>query len=76
MKYALASAVSPQTQRKVGDCVANRYTIVELPLRPTQLNNLGQVAGTPATHKAALCGGTARGINDQGQIVGDCRRYL
>jgi probable HAF family extracellular repeat protein len=35
-------------------CVAERYKVVAVPLRPAQINEARQVAGTTAAHRAAL----------------------
>lgn len=37
-----------------GECVAEHYTIVALPLRPAQINDSAQVAGTTSRRRAAL----------------------
>jgi probable HAF family extracellular repeat protein len=35
-------------------CVAPRYKVIELPLRPAAINDAGQVAGTTSHHRAAM----------------------
>src|SRR5580693_5151603 len=36
------------------NCVADRYKVVALPLRPSHVNEARQVAGTTSGHRAAL----------------------
>jgi uncharacterized membrane protein len=36
------------------DCVAQQYDVIALPLRPTHINESGQVAGTTSQHRAGL----------------------
>ena len=41
-------------QQKSKTCLAERYKLIALPLRPTQINDSGQISGTTASRKAAL----------------------
>jgi probable HAF family extracellular repeat protein len=39
---------------KAGNCVAQHYDAIVLPLRPSHINDSGQVAGTTSGHRAGL----------------------
>ena len=41
-------------QASVSNCVADHYKVVALPLRPSHINEAGQVIGTTTSHRAAL----------------------
>jgi probable HAF family extracellular repeat protein len=41
-------------QNSPSKCVADHYRLIPLPLAPASLNDLGQIAGTSAKHRAAL----------------------
>jgi len=51
---ALALTVMLPAQAATSDCTVNHYQLVALPLLPAAINGLGQVAGTTASHRAAL----------------------
>jgi uncharacterized membrane protein len=50
----LATAPDVLAQATGLDCVARQYDVVALPLRPTHINETGQVAGTTSQHRASL----------------------
>jgi len=54
MMLALLFAHSLHAGAKAGDCVAQHYDAIVLPLRPTHINESTQVAGTTSHHRAGL----------------------
>ena len=50
----LATSSNLRGQAKQSDCVARQYRVVALPLRPAQVNDVHQVAGTTTRHQAGL----------------------
>jgi uncharacterized membrane protein len=50
---ALLSPTAGAARADSAGCVADRYTLVELPLRPSAINASGEVAGTSEAHQAA-----------------------
>jgi hypothetical protein len=50
----LLSASTGFAQPQSAGCAVGQYRVVELPLRPAAINDAGQVAGTTASHRAAL----------------------
>jgi hypothetical protein len=54
MMLALLSAHPSYAGAKTGDCVAQHYDAIVLPLRPSHINESAQVAGTTSHHRAEL----------------------
>ena len=56
--FAIALLLAPGCvlagQANPASCVAERYKVIALPLRPAHINEAGQVAGTTDAHRAAL----------------------
>ena len=51
---ALAPGCCLMGQANGASCVAEHYKVIALPLRPAHISNAGQVAGTTASHRAAV----------------------
>jgi uncharacterized membrane protein len=82
----LCSDCRLMAQRIRAGCVAEHYDVIALPLRPSHINEAGQVAGTTEGHRAALWSvqsglrelplptgfynSEAVGVNNSGHVVG------
>ena len=88
--FALILAVAPGRfvigQTNAESCIADRYKVIALPLRPAHINEARQVAGTTPSHRAArwseqsglhemplpagFNSSEATGINNSGHVTG------
>ena len=82
----LFSLCAAAAQAETNPCVAPRYQISRIPLRPASINQSGEIAGTTSAHKAALwspqhklqeidllpgfTSGEAVALNSAGQAIG------